>query len=206
MAEARISPALAKRIELWPLDRLVPYARNARTHSDEQIAQIAASIAEFGFNNPVLVDTSAGIIAGHGRVLAARKLGLEQVPVVVLDHLSETQKRAFIIADNRISDNADWDDAILRGELAELKDAELDLALLGFSDDDLAALLAEVAPEAAVPGEEEAPEEIPEAPVDPVTRPGDVWLIGPHRLICGDCRDFGVIQRLLGGARKSTWW
>ena len=201
MAEARISPALAKRIEIWPLDRLVPYARNARTHSDEQIAQIAASIAEFGFNNPVLVDTSAGIIAGHGRVLAARKLGLEQVPVVVLDHLSETQKRAFIIADNRISDNAGWDDAILRGELAELKDAELDLALLGFSDDDLAALLAEVASEAAVPGEEEAPEEIPEAPVDPVTRPGDVWLIGPHRLICGDCRDFGVIQRLLGDTK-----
>ena len=144
---------------------------------------------------------SAGIIAGHGRVLAARKLGLDQVPVVVLDHLSETQKRAFIIADNRISDNAGWDDAILRGELAELKDAELDLALLGFSDDDLAALLAEVAPEAAVPGEEEAPEEIPEAPVDPVTRPGDVWLIGPHRLICGDCRDFGVIQRLLGDTK-----
>jgi hypothetical protein len=131
-------------------------------------------------------------------VLAARKLGLDQIPVVVLDYLSETQKRAFIIAGNRISDNAGWNDEVLRGELAELNDAELDLALLGFSDDDLAALLVEAASEAEATGQEEAPEEIPEAPVEPVTRLGDVWLIGPHRLICGDCRDFGVIQRLLG--------
>jgi DNA modification methylase len=192
---------MAKQIELWPVERLVPYAKNARTHSDDQIAQIAASIAEFGFNNPVLVDTGAGIIAGHGRVLAARKLGLAQIPVVVLDHLSETQKRAFIIADNRISDNAGWDDAILRGELTDLKDAELDLALLGFSDNELAALLAEVASEAAVPGEKETPEEeIPETPVEAVTRPGDIWLIGGHRLICGDCRDYSVVARLLDGA------
>lgn len=205
MSTAKIAPAMAKRIELWPLERLVPYARNARTHSDEQIARIAASIAEFGFNNPVLVDTSAGIIAGHGRVLAARKLGLDQVPVVVLDHLTETQKRAFIIADNRISDNAGWDDEILRGELTDLKDAELDLALLGFSDDELAALLAEIAPETSIPGEEETPEEeIPEAPVESVTRPGDIWLIGDHRLICGDCRDYGVIERLIGGARANV--
>ncbi|HZT32792.1 MAG TPA: DNA methyltransferase [Bryobacteraceae bacterium] len=200
-----ITPAMAKQIELWPVERLVPYAKNARTHSEEQIAQIAASIAEFGFNNPVLVDTSAGLIAGHGRVLAARKLGLEQIPVVVLDHLSETQKRAFLIADNRISESARWDDEILRGELAELKDAEFDLALLGFSDDELEALLAEAATEAPVPGEEEAPEEdIAEAPVEPVTRPGDVWLIGDHRLICGDCRDYGVVARLFDGARANV--
>ena len=189
---------MAKRIEFWPVDRLVAYTRNARTHSDEQIAQIAASIAEFGFNNPVLVDTNAGIIAGHGRLLAARKLGLDEVPVVVLDHLSETQKRAYILADNRIGENAGWDDEILRDELAELKDADLDLAVLGFSEDEVAALLAEVTPETAPPAEDEAPEEIPEAPVEPVTRAGDVWLIGKHRLICGDCRDFGVIQRLFG--------
>ncbi len=105
---------MAKRIEIGTLARLVPYAKNARTHSEEQIAQIAASIAEFGFNNPVLVDSEAGIIAGHGRVLAAKKLGLTEIPVVVLDHLSATQKRAFIIADNRISDNAGWNDEILR--------------------------------------------------------------------------------------------
>ena len=205
MSAVKIAPALANRIEVWPVERLVPYAKNARTHSDEQVAQIAASVAEFGFNNPVLVDTSAGIIAGHGRVLAARKLGMDQVPVVVLDHLSETQKRAFIIADNRISENARWDDAILRGEVGELKDAELDLALLGFSENELTALLAEVAAETPVSGEEEAPEEeIPEVPVEPVTRPGDIWLIGDHRVICGDSRDHGIVARLLDGARVNV--
>jgi len=100
---------MARRLEIWPLDRLVPYARNARTHSPEQVAQIAASIIEFGFNNPILVDTNAGIIAGHGRLLAARKLGLDECPVVVLDHLSETQRRAYIIADNKLALNAGWD-------------------------------------------------------------------------------------------------
>ena len=105
-----IAPAMARRIELWPIDRLVPYAKNARTHSPEQVAQIAASIAEFGFNAPILVDSNAGIIAGHGRLLAARKLGLAEVPVVVLDHLSETQRRAYIIADNKLALNAGWDE------------------------------------------------------------------------------------------------
>ena len=197
--DSRIAPAMAKRIELWPLDRLVPYAKNARTHSDEQVAQIAASIAEFGFNNPVLVDTNAGIIAGHGRVLAARKLGLDQVPVVVLDHLSETQKRAYILADNRIGESAGWDDEILRSELTDLKDADLDLALLGFDEDELATLFAE-----AVPEKEEAPEEVPDARAEPVTRPGDIWLIGKHRLICGDCRDYAVVKRLLDGKRANV--
>jgi len=202
--DSRLAPAMAKRIELWPLERLVPYAKNARTHSDEQVAQIAASIAEFGFNNPVLVDTNAGIIAGHGRVLAARKLGIDQVPVVVLDHLSETQKRAYILADNRIGENAGWDDEILRTELTDLKDADLDLALLGFDEDELATLFAEAAPEVAASEKEEAPEELPEAPEEPVTRPGDVWLIGKHRLICGDCRDYAVVKRLLDGARANV--
>lgn len=204
MIDGRLAPAMAKRIELWPLDRLVPYARNARTHSDEQVAQIAASIAEFGFNNPVLVDTNAGIIAGHGRVLAARKLGIDQVPVVVLDHLSETQKRAYILADNRIGENAGWDDEILRTELTDLKDADLDLALLGFDEDELANLFAEVAPEVAPSENEEAPEEVPEAPEEPVTRPGDIWVIGRHRLICGDCRDYAVVKRLLDRARANV--
>src|SRR5512146_1089512 len=103
-----ITPAMARRIEIWPTDRLVPYARNARTHSDGQIAQIAASIAEFGFNAPILVDSNAGIIAGHGRLLAARKLGLAEVPVIVLDHLSEIQRRAYVIADNRLALSAGW--------------------------------------------------------------------------------------------------
>src|SRR5215472_10449241 len=119
--------SMAKHIELWLIDKLIPWARNPRTHSDAQIAQIAASIAEFGFNNPILVDTKAGIIAGHGRLLAARKLGLTEVPVIVLDHLTEAQKRAYIIADNQLALNAGWDDELLREELAALRDQDFNL-------------------------------------------------------------------------------
>lgn len=200
--EPQITPAMAKRIEFWRLDRLVPFARNARTHSDEQVAQIAASIVAFGFNNPVLVDTNAGIIAGHGRFLAARKLGLDEIPVVVLDHLSETQKRAYILADNRIGENAGWDEEVLAAELGELQSADWRLDLLGFSEEEVARLLAETEPVAEVPTEAE--EEIPEAPVEPVTRPGDVWLIGKHRLICGDCRDFRAIARMFDGVKANV--
>src|SRR6266705_2499006 len=119
-----VSQPMAKHIEHWPLDRLIPYARNPRTHSDTQVAQIAASIAEFGFNNPILVDTGAGIIAGHGRLLAARKLQLKEVPVIVLDHLTDAQKRAFIIADNKLAENAGWDEELLRVELAALQEED----------------------------------------------------------------------------------
>src|ERR1700693_581806 len=119
--------AMATHIELWPIEKLIPFARNPRTHSDTQVAQIAASIAAFGFNNPILVDTKAGIIAGHGRLLAARKLGLAEVPVIVLDHLSEAQKRAYIIADNQLALNAGWDDELLRAELAALQAEDFDL-------------------------------------------------------------------------------
>jgi DNA modification methylase len=188
---------MARSIELWPVERLVPYARNARTHSDAQVAQIAASIAEFGFNNPVLVDTNAGIIAGHGRVLAARKLNLDHVPVVVLDHLTGTQKRAYILADNRLAELAAWDDEVLQIELTELRDQDLALDLLGFSEEDLARLLVE----AKTPNEAagDCNDAIPEAPVDPVTRAGDIWTIGRHRLICGDCRCLAVVNAVLGG-------
>ena len=187
-------PAMARRIEIWPTDRLVPYARNARTHSAEQIAQIAASIVEFGFTNPILVDSMGGIIAGHGRLLAARRLALAEVPVVVLDHLSETQRRAYVIADNRLSELAGWDDATLAAELRELMTEGVDLALVGFSDQELEDLLA--GEEAESVGDVE--EEIPEAPAQPVTQPGDVWLIGAHRLICGDCRDGETLRALFG--------
>jgi len=200
MTATGITPALARRIEIWPTGRLVPYARNARTHSPEQVAQIAASIAEFGFNAPILVDSCAGIVAGHGRLLAARKLGLAEVPVVVLDHLSETQRRAYVIADNRLAENAGWDEAALAAELRELEREGLDLGLVGFSDGELEALLAaEPQPEAGP----DAEEEIPEAPIEPVTRPGDVWLIGNHRLICGDCRDSAVVARLFDGKKAN---
>lgn len=194
-----ITPALARRIEIWPVDRLVPYSRNARTHSPEQVAQIAASIAEFGFNAPILVDSNAGIVAGHGRLLAARKLGLPEVPVVVLDHLTETQRRAYIIADNKLSENAGWNQEILAAELADLERDGLDLKLVGFSDEELEALLVS-------DGENSEPEEeepLVEPPSQPITRPGDVWLIGPHRLICGDCRDLGVIEKLLDETRAN---
>ena len=190
------TPTLARRIEIWPTDRLVPYARNARTHSPEQVAQIAASIVEFGFVNPILVDTNAGIIAGHGRLLAARKLGLGECPVVVLDHLSETQRRAYIIADNKLAQNAGWDDATLAAELRELETEGVDLGLVGFSDEELEVLLGKVdeQPEAA----EQAEDQVPEEPANPVTRPGDIWLIGRHSPICGDCRDLGTVRSVAG--------
>src|SRR6202167_849482 len=134
--------SMAKQIELWVINKLIPWARNPRTHSDAQIAQIAASIAEFGFNNPILVDTKAGIIAGHGRLLAARTLGLTEVPVIVLDHLSEAEKRAYIIADNQLALNAGWDEDLLRAELAALQQEDFNIDLVGFDGAELTRLLA----------------------------------------------------------------
>ena len=190
---------MARRIEIWLINRLVPYAKNARTHSPEQVAQIAASIVEFGFVNPILVDTSNGIIAGHGRLLAARQLGLAEVPVVVLDHLSETQRRAYILADNRLALNAGWDEKALAAELGDLARAGVELTLIGFSDEELEALLDDGGEQ-----DQDVAEEIPEPPVTPVTQPGDVWQIGKHRLICGDCRDLAVVEKLLAGARAAV--
>ncbi len=132
---------MAKRIELWSVDRLVPYERNSRTHSPEQVAQIAASISEFGFVNPILVDSDAGVIAGHCRLAAARDLGLDEVPVVVLDHLSPTQRKAYVIADNKLALNAGWDMSLLQQEVAGLQLQDFDLDLLGFDEKDLAGLL-----------------------------------------------------------------
>src|SRR5512146_421151 len=156
-----ITPAMARRIEIWPTDRLVPYARNARTHSDGQIAQIAASIAEFGFNAPILVDSDAGIIAGHGRLLAAKRLGLAEVPVIVLDHLTPVQRRAYILADNRLSLSAGWNDELLAEELAAIEAEGFDLGVIGFSSEELENLLAEESPAPSGPQPEE---QVPEAP------------------------------------------
>lgn len=137
---APITVAMAKRIEMWPIDRLVPYAKNSRLHSQEQIAQVAASIVEFGFTNPVLVDSNDGIVAGHGRLAAARELGLPEVPVVVLDHLSERQKRAYVIADNKLALNASWDVDMLAMEVEALREDDFNLDLLGFSEAELEGL------------------------------------------------------------------
>ena len=173
---------LATRIELWPIDKLVPYTRNPRTHSESQVAQIAASIAEFGFNNPILVDTKAGIIAGHGRLLAARKLQLTEVPVIVLDHLTEAQKRAYVIADNQLALNAGWDEALLTAELAALQQDDFDVNLIGFADEELARLLAAQDSAEGLTDEDA----VPELSEVPISRLGDLWLLGDHRLLVGD--------------------
>ncbi len=185
----------ASKIEHWPIDKLIPYARNPRTHSDEQVARIAASIVEFGWTSPILVDTNAGILAGHGRLLAARKLGLKEAPVVVLDHLSETQKRAYILADNRLAELAGWDEELLRGELAGLRDADFDLELTGFDDAELDRLLAEE-PQEGFTDEDAVPAPLEE----PVTQRGDLWILGEHRLLCGDSASSEDVKRLVEGA------
>jgi DNA modification methylase len=201
VGDVLVTSAMARRIEIWPVDRLVPYQRNARTHSDEQVSQIAASIAEFGFTSPILVDSADGIIAGHGRLMAARKLGLAEVPVIVLDHLTETQRRAYILADNKLAELAGWNEDLLAEELSALEAEGFELALIGFSDRDLAALLAEAEPEVAEG--ETAPDVVGEAPAVAVTQAGDLWMIGPHRLLCGDCRKREDVVRLLDGRKAN---
>ncbi|GAB1382166.1 DNA modification methylase [Burkholderiales bacterium] len=187
---------LADKIEQWPTAKLVPYARNARMHSDAQVAQIAASIAEFGFTNPILAGSDGVIVAGHGRLAAAQKLGLDAVPVVVLDHLTPTQRRALVIADNRIAENAGWDEELLRIELEGLQDEGFDLDLTGFDADALAELLAGDEPVNEGQSDEDA---VPEVGETPVSRPGDVWKLGPHRLLCGDATLAESYEALLDG-------
>jgi DNA modification methylase len=191
---------MARRIEIWPTTKLVPYAHNARTHSPDQVAQIAASIVEFGFTNPILVDSKDGIVAGHGRLLAARNLGLAEVPVIVLDHLSDIQRRAYVLADNRLALSAGWDDEVLAAELAALEEDGFELGVIGFTEHELVDLMAEAGVASATAEEEE----VPLPPAQPVTQPGDVWEIGAHRLICGDCRDQPVVEKLMAGARANV--
>lgn len=185
---------MANRIELWNVERLRPYERNARTHSDAQIDQIAASIAEFGFNNPILVDSTDGIVAGHGRLLAANRLGLDQVPVVVLDHLSEAKRRAYVIADNKLADLAGWDEDLLAAEVQALEADDFDMRLAGFTDAEISALLDW--------GQEEQGDlvdVIPDVPAVPVSRTGDLWILGCHRVLCGDATLLDDVERLLDG-------
>jgi DNA modification methylase len=188
--------ALADRIELWPIDRLRPYERNPRTHSDEQVDQIAASMVEFGWTNPVLIDELGGILAGHGRLLAARKLGLAEVPVIRFEHLSGAQKRAYLIADNQLALQAGWSEELLAQELAWLRDERFDLDLVGFDASELERLLALADGE---PGSDGAEDEVPEPPEDPVSKPGDLWVLGSHRLLCGDATVLADVERVLGG-------
>jgi len=171
---------------------LTPYARNARTHSDEQVAQIAASIKEFGWTNPILVDGEKGLIAGHGRLAAARKLGMEEVPVIELTHLTETQKKALILADNKLALNAGWDAELLNLELEELELEGVDLNLVGFGEEERDALRPEVVNEGLT--DEDA---VPETPEEPITKPGDIWILGKHRLMCGDSTSVDAVDRLM---------
>lgn len=190
-------------VEHWPLDRLRPYSRNPRTHSDAQVAQIAASIVEFGWTNPILVTGDGTVVAGHGRVAAARMLGIDTVPVLRLDHLSEAQLRAYIIADNQLALNAGWDEELLATELHALNASGFDLDLLGFDDAELDRLMAPLEDEDGAPaGEDEdgdGADDAPEPPRDPVSRPGDLWQLGRHRLLCGDSTDPAAVSRLMAG-------
>jgi DNA modification methylase len=181
-------------VEHWSLQRLIPYAKNARTHDDTQVSQIAGSIAEFGFVNPILVGDDNIIIAGHGRLMAAQQLGLDTVPVIVLHHLTEAQRRALVIADNKIAENAGWNDELLKLELEELGDLGFDLDVIGFSDEELDELLGND----EQPGETDE-DDIPEVEDEPVSRHGDVWILGDHRLLCGDSTSKQDLEKLMSG-------
>jgi DNA modification methylase len=182
-------------VEYRKVETLIPFARNPRTHSDAQVAKLAASIVEFGWTNPVLVDGDHGIIAGHGRLAAARKLGLTEVPVIELAHLTAAQKRAYVIADNRLALDAGWDEEMLALELAELSESGYDLEMTGFDPDELADLMA--GEETSVEGETDE-DEVPDGNGNVVSRPGDVWICGEHRVICGDSTDADVYASVLG--------
>ncbi|WP_067586781.1 site-specific DNA-methyltransferase [Endozoicomonas ascidiicola] len=183
---------LVESIEHRSVASLTPYANNARTHSDDQVNQIARSIEEFGFVNPVLVGGDDVIVAGHGRLMAAKQLGMETVPVIVLGHLTETQRRALVIADNQITTNSGWDEELLKLELTELDALDFDLDLMGFSDDELDGLL--------LPDEVEGQtddDEVPEPEEHPVSQAGDLWVLGDHRVLCGSATEQADVETLM---------
>lgn len=188
------------KITQTPVDKLIPYVNNSRKHSDEQVAQIAASIKEFGWTNPILVDGENGIIAGHGRLMAARKLGMEEVPVIELSHLSDTQRKALIIADNKLAMNAEWDNDLLTIELNDLLADDFALEILGFDKDELAALLEPEVVE-GLTDEDEAPP----LPPEPKTKPGDIYKLGKHRLMCGDSTSIAHLERLCEDQAVDMW-
>lgn len=181
---------------------LIPYANNSRVHSDEQVNQIAASIREFGFLNPIIIDGDNGIIAGHGRVMAANKLGVKELPCVDASHLSPAQKKAYVIADNKIALNSEWDNDLLRVELEGLQELDFDLSLTGFNEDELGDLLnVELLPEY----EEDADGEVIEPPAEPKTKEGDVWILGKHRLMCGDSTSIDALEKLCNNQLVDMW-
>ena len=185
---------LVESIEHRSVASLIPYANNARTHCDEQVAQIARSIEEFGFVNPVLVGSDDVIVAGHGRLMAAKQLGMDTVPVIVLGHLTETQRRALVIADNQITANSGWDEELLKQELAELDALDFDLELMGFSDEELEGLLLLAGPEGQTDDDG-----LPEPEEHPVSQTGDLWILGDHRVLCGSATESADVAILMDG-------
>jgi hypothetical protein len=183
------------------IDALIPYVRNTRTHNDAQVAQIAASIKEFGWTNPILVDGSNGIIAGHGRVMAAKKLGLAEVPVIELHNMTEAQRRAYVIADNQLALNAGWDNELLALEIKDLQAMDYNIDLLGFAGSDIDALLADMQGES---GGLTDPDDVPDVLGNYITQPGDVWILGGHRLMCGSSTDRDSVLALLDGQSPNT--
>lgn len=198
MTAATVAAEHPLAVEYWPIDRLIPYARNARTHSAAQVAQIAASIRAFGFTNPILAGDAGDVVAGHGRLAAARQLGLAEVPVIVLRGLSETQRRQLVLADNRIALNAGWDAEMLRLELCDLRELGADLSELGFTETELARAF-----NGGVSTGLTNEDEVPIAPAEPVARLGDIWLLGEHRIRCGDSTRADDVAALFGAAKPS---
>lgn len=182
--------------EIIDIESIIPFAMNSRLHSDAQVAQLAASIREFGFTNPVLIDQDKNLIAGHGRVMAARKLGLASVPAIVVTGLDERKRRALVIADNKLAMNATWDDEVLKNELSDLAGDFGEL--MGFSEEELAAMLQEATQIEDGLTDEDA---VPELAAEPVTKPGDVWLLGKHRLMCGDSTSIDAVDTLMDGGK-----
>ena len=191
MSQTLIFPAM----KIVQVSDVVQYARNAREHSTAQIAQIVASILEFGFTNPLLIDEHNNLIAGHGRLAAAQFLNMPQLPAIVLEGLSDAQKQALRIADNKIALNSSWDEAMLRTELLDLRDVGFDLSITGFGEDELSILFADR--NAGLTD----PDEVPEPPSEPISKPGDVWLLGRHRLVCGDATSEVDVSLCLAGVR-----
>lgn len=186
--------------KVLPVGALKPYERNARTHSPEQVAQLVASIKQFGFTNPLLIDEDSRIIAGHGRLEAAKASGLEEVPCIVLSGLTDEQRRALVLADNQLAMNAGWDLELLKGELGDLQSAGFDIGVIGFDPDFLNGLF-DLEPEG-----ETDPDDVPDVPDEPISKPGDVWVMGPHRVMCGDSTSITDVERLMGGAQADCCW
>jgi len=200
-----ITPHLPNTIEHIATDALIPYARNSRTHSPEQVEQLGRSIQQFGFTNPVLIDEHNTLIAGHGRVMAAQRIGLEVVPAIRLLHLTDAQRRAYVIADNKLAEHAGWDMATLAREVEDLMAESFDVSLLGFGDDELAALLDEHGAEPKTQDEKrQKAEKVPVVLPAPFSATGDVWVLGKHRLMCGSSAERETVLRLMDGKKANV--